>query len=198
MRPRLNSTLLLGVILLIASCSPLSTPPGVQTAELDYSLNATTGIAEVDDVIAAVASGDRQRLISLIKYTSAPCTNAEGLGGPPKCRAGEAEGTVSEVLPFLSSEGHHLRKDEIEQWQDVDATGLYAIYRVAEQTAVEEYFPAGEYAVILKRPDGLATSLRIADGGIVRVDDIFEVTQSSLESLIQRDAVEVILEPNVR
>jgi hypothetical protein len=167
--------------------------------EPDYSLNAVTGITEVDNILAAVASGDHQKLIALIKYTAAPCTNVEGLGGPPKCRDGEAEGTVSEVLPFLSSEGHHLRKDEIKQWQGVDATSLYAIYRVAENEQVDdEYFPAGEYAVVLKTADGSAVSLRIADGGIVRVDDLFNVTQESLEAMLQQDAAEVILEPKVR
>lgn len=199
MRARLNIRLFLGILLVLAACAPASTPTTVQVPELDYSLDAVTGITEVDNVLAAVASGDHQRLITLIKYTSAPCTNAEGMGGPPKCRKGEAEGTVSEVLPFISSEGHHLRKDEIKQWQGVDATGLYAIYRVAENAQVDdEYFPAGEYAVILKTADGLAVSLRIADGGIVRVDDLFNVTQESLEAMIQQDAEEVILAPKVR
>lgn len=199
MRARLNITLVLGILLLLAACVPASTPTTVQVSELDYSLDAVTGITEVDNVLAAVASGDRQKLIALIKYTSAACTNAEGLGGPPKCRVGETEGTVSEVLPFLSSEGHYLRKDEIKQWQGVDATGLYAIYRVAENAqADDEYFPAGEHAVILKTADGQAVSLRITDGGIVRVDDLFNVTQESLEAIIQQDAAEVILEPKVR
>ena len=198
MRSRLNSTLVLSMFLILAACSP-ATPTSVQVPELDYSLNAVTGVAEIDSVLAAVANGDRPKLVSLIKYMSAPCTNAEGFGGPPKCREGEVEGTVIDVLPFLGSEGHHLRKDEIDQWQGVDATGLYAIYRVAEKTPRDEYFPAGDYAVILKRTDGSAISLRIADGGIVRVDDLmFEVTQESLEALIQQDAAEVILEPKFR
>lgn len=198
MNKRLDVALTLCVVVFLTACGPSSTSAPEVAPQADYSLAARTGIEDIDNVLAAVESGDPQQLRSLVRYTSAPCTNADGLGGPPKCREGEAEGTVSEVLPFLSSEGHYMRKDEIANWQGVEATGLYAIYRVAKPVAQEEYFPHGEYAIVLKKSDGSAVTLRIADGGIVRVDDIFQVTQESLEALVAQDALEVILVPQVR
>ena len=190
--------LLVSLLWAVTACSPSNTPTDVVDLKADYSLNARTGIADVDAVLGALETGDPEDLHTLVQYTSAPCTNVEGLGGPPKCRAGEIEGTVFKVLPFLGSEGSFIRQEEIGTWQGVDAAGLYAIYRVSESGPTEEYYPRGDYAVILKTVDGSVISLRIANGGIVRVDSLFfNVTQDSLESLVKQDASEVILAPKV-
>jgi len=186
-------TAVLCLLLLMTACSPAESA----TSKQDYSLDANTGIADVDAVLSAAASGNAAELRSLVRYTSAPCTNADGLGGPPKCRVGEAEGAVSSVLPFLGGEGSFIREEEITSWAGVDAVGLYAIYRVAEKATMEEYYPRGNYAVVLKTSSGEAVSLRVADGGIVRVDYLFLVTQDSLEALVEQDASEVILAPKV-
>jgi hypothetical protein len=50
-------------------------------------------VEEIDPVLEALASGDKQALLSLIEFTEAKCTHREGLGGPPKCEEGETEGT---------------------------------------------------------------------------------------------------------
>lgn len=188
--------LLVSLLWAVTACSPSNTPTDVVDLKADYSLNARTGIADVDAVLGALETGDPEDLHTLVQYTSAPCTTVEGLGGPPKCRAGETEGTTFNVLPFLGSEGSFIRQEEIGTWQGVDAAGLYAIYRVSESGRTEEYYPRGDYAVILKTVDGSVISLRIANGGIVRVDSLFfNVTQDSLESLVKQDSSEVILAP---
>lgn len=137
---------LLIAVFLISACLPLSTPtqaaaPESQpTSTQNYHPPETrVGIGEVDKVINAVASGDPQLLRSLVKFTTAKCTLLDGLGGPPKCRAGEAEGAPVEVLPFLGAEGSFIRKDEIENWQGIEVSGLYAIYRVSAAVTYEEY-----------------------------------------------------------
>jgi hypothetical protein len=195
MRIRLIVNLSFFLLLFLAACIPSSTPTQVMEGGNGYALDTRTGIEEIDQVLVALEGGD---LTALIRYTSAPCTNIEGLGGPPKCREGEAVGTVSDVLPFMSSEGYYIRKDEIDQWPGVDADRLYAIYRVSDNAREEDYFPQGTYAIIIRRSNGSAVSLRIMEGGIVRIDDIFELTQASLDALIKRDAAEVILAPNIR
>ena len=139
---------LLITVFLISACLPLSTPtqvtaPEPSSAQKYHSLETRVGLEEIDNALSAVASGDVQLLRSLVKFTSAKCTLVDGLGGPPKCRAGEAEGTSVEVLPFLGSEGSFLRKDEIENWQGIEASGLYAIYRVSADVKSEDYYPAG-------------------------------------------------------
>jgi len=194
---------LLVALFLIPACLPLSTPTQATAPELqpasaqDYHpLETRVGIEEVDNVINAVASGEPQLLRSLVKFTTAKCTWLDGLGGPPKCREGEVEGTPVEVLPFLSAEGSFIRKEEIENWQGIEVSGLYAVYRVAADVRSEEYFPAGEIAIIFAAPENRpASSLRLSEGRIVRVDHNFDTSPESLEAILQREASELILAP---
>lgn len=186
-----------GLFFISAACSKLDAPTEPTDPKMDYSLNARTGFADIDRILAALQTGEPEELHKLIHYTAAPCTAADGLGGPPKCRIGEVEGTIFNVLPLMGSEGGFIRQEEIMDWMGVDANGLYAIYHVSKDGRVEEYYPRGEYAVVLKTVNGSVFSLRIAEGGIVRVDSLFGVTQESLDALVQQDASDVILAPNV-
>jgi hypothetical protein len=161
-----------------------------------YPLTTRTGLQEIDNIIAAAASGDVSTLLPLIQFTNAKCTTQEGLGGPPKCRAGEAEGTSVEVLPFMGPEGGFLRKDEIQQWQGINVSGLYAVYQVSAVVIAEQYYPVGEQAILFAGKDnGSSTALRIRDGKIVRVDTIFDISPQALHSILQREASTVLLAP---
>ncbi len=184
---------LLPIILLVACSSPTS------TASKGYPLDTRTGLPDVDKVLATVASGDPEEIRAQIQYTRAPCTWEDGLGGPPKCREGEAEGTLLEVLPLISSEGGHIRKNEISSWQGIDEKALYAVYRVSENALDEKYYPPGDYIVFFVPGDNQATTaLRIAGGGIVRVDTIFGEFPDSIKRMVERDTSEVILPPKER
>ena len=79
-----------------------------------------TGLDEVDQIIDIVLAGDMTEFRKKVKFTTSGCTHVMALGGPEKCREGEAEGTLIEVLPFLGPEGHFLRRDEIDEWQGAD------------------------------------------------------------------------------
>lgn len=130
-----------------------------------------TGIPEVDQVIDAALEGDPENLMPLIAFTSTQCTHADGLGGPPKCRNGESEGSPVEVLPFLGTEGHFTRKEEMASWPGLEASRLHAVYRVSDQAYSEPNYPAGEYAVVLLGKDGVSNvTLQVRAGNIVRVD----------------------------
>ena len=194
--------LFLGVF--IAACAPTAVPtqqPTVQEPQVApvadfYLLDTRTGIEEIDTVLDAIAHADVQRQRDLINFITAPCTFAEGLGGPPKCRQAETEGTELEVLPFLGGEGTFLRRDESVEWGGVEALALYAIYRVSENVNQEEYYPAGEYAVMFIAPSNRpAISVRVNEGGIVRIDHIFDTSPEALNAIIEREAAEVILAP---
>jgi hypothetical protein len=194
---------LLLMVFLISACLPLSTPtqvaapePQLASAQNYHPLETRVGIEEIDNVINAVASGDIQLLRSLVRFTAAKCTLLEGLGGPPKCSEGEAEGTPVEVLPFIGSEGSFIHKDEIENWQGIEVSGVYAIYRVSANVKSEEYYPAGEIAILFVAPENRpAVSLRLNEGAIVRVDHIFDSSPEALEAILQREASEVLLAP---
>ena len=73
--------------------------------------NTRTGIEDVDAIIDAILSGDIEARRALVQYTTSACTTADGLGGPPKCKPDEADGTLVKAFPVLGSEGHHVRPE---------------------------------------------------------------------------------------
>src|SRR6186713_1243049 len=112
MKQNLPVALAILLMLVIAACTPVTTPveevtptQHLASREAFHPLTTQTGIESIDQVLIAVSSGDAGSLHSLIEFTNALCTQKEGLGGPPKCREGEVEGTPVEVLSFLGSEG---------------------------------------------------------------------------------------------
>lgn len=196
----------IGVLLtlVIAACAPAAPasqetapPQQVASAEPFHPLSTQTGNEAIDQVLEAVSRGDPQSLRSLVEFTNAVCTQQEGLGGPPKCREGEAEGTPVEVLSFLGGEGSFIRKDEIGNWTGITASGIYAIYEVnAAVISSEQYYPIGKYVVLFVSGENQpAVALRIGERGIVRVDTIFDSSPESLRAIVEREASTVILAP---
>ena len=177
-----------------AAPSPTLSDSVVGTEEAGfYPLSTRTGVKEVDAVLAVVESGDPQQLRDLIRFTTVGCTKAEGLGGPPKCQGGEAEGTLVEVLPFLGSEGHFLWAADVSNFPGVDVTSLYAVYKVSDSAYSEEAYPVGEYAVMFvgdENQPGIVIQIR---DGVVRIDYLY--SPAYLDETIQRDASELILAP---
>jgi len=206
MNVKFNVMAFLLFILSLSACASPATPtaevaPVPSDAESSvskneaglYPLSTRTGIEDVDAVIAAVESGDPQQLHELFRFTSIACTNAEGLGGPPKCRGGEAEGTLVDVLPFLGPEGSFLHKENMSSFPGVNVIGVYAAYKVSEAAYSEEAYPAGEYAVLFKGAENQTDIIFQIRGGIVRIDYVFSPTP--LDEIVQRDASELILAP---
>jgi hypothetical protein len=185
----------------ITACSPKlpadqeNTPASQPTlTETYYPLTTRTGIEEIDRILDA--SGDVQKLRSLIQFTSTKCTKRDGLGGPPKCLPNEGEGTPVEVLPFLGPEGYFFRRNEIEKWQI--CFRLIAIYENSRSYSDENY-PAGQYAILfVGRENQPAISLRVRNGRIVRVDSLFDNSPESLDGILQREAAKLILAPVTR
>ncbi len=171
------------------------TPASVSTALIYYPLDTMTQIEEIDLILAAVASGDAQAVRNLFGFSTIACkTVVNALGGPPPCRAGEKEGAMVEVLPFLGPEGSYLRKDEVSNFPGLNVTGVYAIYQVSETAYSEENFPKGDYAIMLTAPENLPNIvLQIKNGQIVRIDYAFD--PASVETILQRDAANFVLPP---
>ncbi len=199
MKASITIVVLLCFAVLAGSACVRSNPLTPSVPPADDPLTARTGIPVIDNVLAAIESDDAQELSAQISYAMAPCTTAEGLGGAPKCRDGEPEGTMLEVLPFLGSEGSFIRKSEISMWNGIGDHSLYAIYRVSENVPVEKYYPPGDYAILLVSSDAsTAISLRVGNDGIVRVDELFDGSPETLIAILERDASEVILAPKTR
>jgi hypothetical protein len=162
---------LITAVLLLSACVSLPAGPNdAANTPLPHS-----GVAELDAIIAIVLAGDTGALRSMLEFTRTHCTLAEGLGGPPKCLAGEPEGTPVEVLPFLGPEGHFIRKDDIESWQGLDVSELFAVYQVSDTAYTDENYPAGEYAIVFIDDTEAKASitLQIDKGRVVRIDYAF-------------------------
>lgn len=131
-----------------------------------------TGLPALDAIIAAAQSANPVALVPFIEYTRAACTNADGVGGPPKCLPGEAEGTVVEVLPCLGPEGNFVRKADVHQWEGLSLGEIHAVYQVSDAAYGDENYPAGEYALVFKGRSDASTSitLQVRAGRIVRID----------------------------
>ncbi len=159
----------------------------------DISEARQTGIAVLDEIMDAALTGDGPAVAQYFEFINIPCTTEDGLGGPPKCLENEADGTLVEVLPIFGPEGHFLRKDSVKNWQLPEISEVYAVYAVSETVEADEYYPIGDYAIVLIINEGRPGSLtfQVKAEKIVRLDYGFE-----LPPVISLDGVkEYILPP---
>ena len=130
-----------------------------------------TGNPELDPIIDAMLRHDSAALLDQTSFTMLGCTFEFGMGGPPKCKEGETEGAIIEVVPILGPEGHHLRKADYVNWEGPDVLGLMAAYQTSAGTYRDPAFPAGDYALLFLLAGGLETiTLQVTDGRIIRYD----------------------------
>ena len=155
-------------LFLLSACS--SAIPNTELAGGDE----WTNIDEIDHVIRIALSGDTAALRSIVQFTQSKCTNAKGLGGPPKCVEGEIEGDAVEVLPFLGVEGFFIRKEDIGSWKGLDVSNVYAVYTVSELAYTDPDYPRGTHAIVLTgKGEDSAVTLQITNGQIARIDFMF-------------------------
>lgn len=192
--------ILLGTLVLSACASSETQIPSVTESVVGadeagfYPLSTRTGVADIDVILAAVESRDPQQVRDLLRFNTIPCTTADGLGGPPKCRDGEADGALVEVFPFLGGEGSYLYKENVDAWAGVDVTRLYAIYRNSENIYSDEFFPAGEFSILFLSEDNFpGVALQVTDGQIVRIATVFDTSSQGLSDYLQVNASEMLL-----
>jgi len=143
---------LFGGALIAASCASTAESPEhtALPAATPTSAPRSTGIPALDAIIAAAERGDTAALQAAIQYTPTACvTTQQGIGAPPLCRAGEAEGTMVEVIPLAQCEGFFTRADELRLDALAGAASLYGVYRAS----AAEQFPPGKYWAIFGRSD---------------------------------------------
>ncbi len=167
---------------------PEQADPGIFSAyPPPYEAGKTTGVAAVDKVLAALPSSNAADVQALLVYASAPCTTAEGLGGPPKCKEGEAEGSQVEGIPVLGSEGSWTRKAEVPADFLAGPFNVLGVYEVNPDANTDPNYPAGTYAIVVtpaSQPNSLIL-LRVDENGIVRVDYKMDGTSSGFSDASQ-------------
>jgi hypothetical protein len=161
------------------------------------SENLETGIAALDAAIATFLSNDVNARRELVQYTTTGCTTAEGLGGPPKCVEGQADGTPVAYFPVLGpGEGSPVLPENIDQSIDVVVGKLFAAVRLGQPAVVDEYYPAGTYGLIFSLPAGPGLSgihARLDENGrLVRLDYLMGPVEDELAGL---GVLEVLLGP---
>jgi hypothetical protein len=129
--------------------------------------------AEIMPVLEALFWGAIEERRALVRYISVGCTTADGLGGPPKCAPGQAEGTLVEAFPVGDAEGHFVYPSEIDGTLELlSVEGLYAVYRPAPGVDPVEYWPIGEYALLFERRlynTSQPVTVFVEDGKMVRL-----------------------------
>lgn len=153
--------------LLLAACSGILRP----VAEPIRTAIPDTGHADLNAIIVGALRNDPGALRPYLSFLALPCTKADGLGGPPCCRDGEADGTVVRILPLLGREGHFLREDELADWPGIQVSELMAVYRVSDAAYGDEVYPAGACALRFAGVQEQTTvTLQVKEGRIVRMD----------------------------
>jgi hypothetical protein len=111
----------------------------------------------VRSIIQAARTGNTAALERAIKYEPVPCTtNVEGIGGPPECAPGEADGTPVEVVFATTCEGFYARRsglalDQISFGVFGNGDALYGVYEIpdASQLARVEAWAGATVAVVM-------------------------------------------------
>jgi hypothetical protein len=157
-------------------------PQGETSTAATYGPDTKTGVEAVDRILTALFAGN---LPGVVSFVAAPCTKAEGMGGPPKCRGGEEENSQVEGIPLMGPEGSYIRKDETPQGFLTGAYMLLAVYEVKADAAQEAYYPVGKYGILLSQDNTSGSpvyvTLRVDDSGIVRVDTNLDVPGSEFK-----------------
>lgn len=156
---------------LFAGCSPVE---GVLEVEVRPAEETSPAVPESSRQIAlAFLSGVIDDRLQHLQWLNTPCTTADGLGGPPKCPAGTADGTSVEVFPLGGPEGHFADRASISDVLEFTVKSLYAVTRVSPDAYSDASWPRGQYALIFDRDvnDYPTPVTVIVDGGkVVRMD----------------------------
>jgi Tol biopolymer transport system component len=155
-----------------------------------------TGIEVIDRAIEAILSNDLDARQELIHYTTAGCTTADGLGGPPKCEPDQADGTPVTYFPVLGpGEGSPVMPEDIDNTIDFVVKELYAAFRRLDPTEVDIYYPAGVYGLVFSFPPGdslTGVTVRLDDQGrIIRLDFFIQPPETQIDG----QGIELLIQP---
>ena len=187
------------LLVLVSACAPAEATDVLEVG-IEPATESNTNQAlkdELQPIMVAMLGPSLSDQVSVIQYAQIACANVEGLGGPPSCPEGVAEGTELEVFPMLGGEGSFIAPENMEIFfNNFLLKNLYAVYRVTPNPNIEPYFPEGEYAMIFERninDISLPVVLRVMDGKVVRMD--FSVGTPAADLLAAVPVENVLITP---
>jgi len=187
------------LLVLVSACAPAKATDVLEVGiEPATESNINQALKdELGPIMQAMLGPSLTDRANVIQYSQIACANVEGLGGPPSCPEGVAEGTELEVFPTLGGEGSYVAPENMEAFfNNFLLKNLYAVYRVTPNPNIEPYYPEGEYAMIFERninDISLPVVLRVMDGKIVRMD--FSVGTPAADLLAAIPVEDVLITP---
>lgn len=149
-----------------ATAAPTSAQPG-ETAEPTATAEGTPAPTatpnpvplSVISLINAARMGNTEVIERAIRYEPVPCTTSvEGIGGPPECSEGEADGTPVDVVFATTCEGFYARRgglalDQVAFGVFGNGDVLYGVYAIdeASQLARVEPWAGATLAIVLNQ-----------------------------------------------
>lgn len=174
---------------------PTSEPPTIEPESPAVPQSGgPTGILDVDLVIAALLTNDREALRQNIQFRDVGCTTELGMGGPPKCPEGSADGNLVTVFPILGPEGAFVSPDDVDNLIDgFEVESLFGVYQVPPDTEDLDYWPAGTYGIVMSGTGEVPAYTFVMDRGkVVRI--IYHFGESAAEAF-DHDRAGIILAP---
>ena len=159
-----------------ATSTPVAEPTA--TALANSQGERRTGDPDLDAIIDAVEAKDASALRALLIFQTQACTTELGLGGPPKCLDGQADGTEVGVFAYSLCEPGWIRDDGIEAALTETLSNmpeLYAAFRAPAgytlaQTAVQSVLLFdGDDPRVDESGFNRGLLIGIRDGGIIAI-----------------------------
>ncbi len=174
--------------------APGDTPEPEPTSELSFT--------DLARIILRLARDNRIDLIEeLARFSPVPCTTSvEGIGGPPQCREGEANGTPVNVMLAAACEGYYVREGELpfETFALVatDGSPLYGIYRVTSSN-IAQGWPGATYVFVLRQqlPGGGEGALALFTDEISIVGFVQGCGETPQQWVETQGLTDVVIEP---
>ena len=133
---------------------------------------------DVQAVIAAIQSGDAPAIRKLLAFQDFKCTKELGAGGPPKCAAGESDGTVVRVFQFIGCEPDWRREATVDAAvADIVAIKQLVRYAVFVPPASGYLLSGHQYVALL---DGKDTRVPPVPHGVAVAVDIGRISAVAL------------------
>jgi hypothetical protein len=185
-----------GALVLASACGGSAKAPApAATSTSEAPAARTTGIAEVDAVLAAVAAGDAAAFEALVTFQTEACSTAPA-AGQPSCRPDETDGTPVDYLPEtitgfcrVATRSLQLRKDEIESLlSSLGETPVYALYRDRSGDLPDLYVATWAQDARDVDYSVTATQVSIASGKVVAANQVCAKSRGELAQDVPPDA----------
>jgi hypothetical protein len=150
-----------------AQAATLTVVSTVATPEIVTEAVPSTGVAALDEMIAAALTADIDALMSRVSYERMGCVTSGQLGSPVTCPDGVPEGSLIEAFPYAQCDGGWIPPDVLRAALVRTFDGTVALYAVLQVRSPE---PGETHLIVFEEgraPFPRGFWLNVRDGRIV-------------------------------